>query len=504
MEISRRSFLLGSAALLAVGACSGDDEPTCDDTEDCAGSGPPAPPIEVPTPAAPATPLPGPPFGLGVASGDPDDESVVLWTRLLGAEGDHEVAWEVLDATDHVVAAGLVTATAADGHSVHVVADGLSQDAWYSYRFHTAGHTSPVGRARVLPTRDGEALRFAFASCQDWRDGHWSAHEHLAAEELDLVVWLGDYIYEGGDGDRQVRDHGAPACQSLDDYRARYALYKAHPHLQAAHAARPWLVVWDDHEVVNDFAGGADEIADRQAAAYKAWWEHMPVRMPAPTGPALDINRVVRFGEIASFVMIDGRQFRSDQACGGGIAPACDEVADPSRTMLGTDQEAWVARALSTSETAWNVIANQTILAPSEIVGLVNLDQWDGYPAARQRLYDAIRSSDAGTVVITGDVHASAVGNLVADDGTHLGVELVGTSISSTFPADLADVFELAATAAGAEMADAHHRGYVVCEVTKDAFRADYRIVESVAAASSPISTSSSWVIEDGAGVQPL
>jgi alkaline phosphatase D len=499
MEISRRSFLLGSAALLAVGACSGDDD------EPSAGTTTTEPPadVELPAPAAPVTPLAAAPFGLGVASGDPDTTSVVLWTRLLGAEGDHEVAWEVLDERDVRVAAGLATATPEDAHSVHALAEGLAPGQRFTYRFHTAEHTSPDGRAGTAPT-DGEELRFAFASCQDWRDGFWPAHAHLAEEELDLVVFLGDYIYEGGDGDGQVRDHGAPECTTLDGYRDRYALYKAHPSLQAAHAARPWIVVWDDHEVDNDYAGGADDIRERQAAAYKAWWEHMPVRMAAPTGPALDINRTVRWGDVATFVTLDGRQFRSDQACGGGIGPSCPEIDEPTRTMLGEAQELWVAEALRSSTTPWNILANQTILAPSEILGFVNFDQWDGYPAARSRLYDVLRELDTNTVVITGDVHASAVGDLLDDDGAVLGVELVGTSMSSTFPTDLVAVFEGAAGAAGALMADARHRGYVRCTVTRDALTAEYRFVDSVAVETSPVATASSWRIEDGAGVQPL
>ena len=501
MEISRRRFLIGSAALLAVGACSGDDDDS-DAAADATSTTTSTPPVDLPTPAAPAVALAAPPFGLGVASGDPDEGSVVLWTRLLGAEGDHEVAWEVEDADGRRVAAGLVTATAAHGHSVHVVAD--VPRGPLTYRFHTAEHTSPDGRTRAAPSGSTDECRFAFASCQDWRDGHWSAHEHLAAEDVDLVVFLGDYIYEGGDGGGQVREHGAPECTTLDDYRARYALYKAHPSLQAAHAARPWIVVWDDHEVENDYAADS-EPDERRAAGYQAWWEHMPVRMAAPTGPALDINRTVRWGDLVSFITLDGRQFRDPQVCRGGIGPTCPDADDPARTMLGSRQEAWVADALAGSETAWNVLANQTILAPSEIVGLVNLDQWDGYTAARARLYEAMRATSGVNVVITGDVHASAAGNLVDADGTALGVELVGTSLSSSFPPDLVDLFEVAATGAGAAFADAHHRGYVRCTVTPERLTADYRVVESVAVESSPVSTASSWAVNASeVGIRPL
>jgi len=497
VEISRRSFLLGTLALGVLGACSDDDR----DTDGTAGTTTTTtePDVDLPTPAAPAVALAAAPFGLGVASGDPDRDGAVLWTRLLGAEGDHEVAWEVLDEDGRSVAAGLVTATPADGHSVHVVAD--LPDGWCTYRFHTAEHTSPDGRVRKAPAESDE-LRFAFASCQDWRDGYWPAHAHLAEEDVDLVVFLGDYIYEGGDGEGQVRQHGGGECETLEEYRARYALYKAHPALQAAHAMAPWLAVWDDHEVDNDYAGDS-EADERRAAAYKAWWEHMPVRMPAPTGPALDINRTVEWGGLATFVTLDGRQHRSLQACGGGLGQACPEVDDAARTMLGAEQEDWVADALAATDSTWHVLANQTVLAPSEIFGFVNLDQWDGYAPARARLFDALRSV-RNAVVVTGDVHASAVGDLVDDGGERIGVELVGTSMSSSFPPDLVEAFELAAQAAGAQMADARHRGYVRCTVTPASLTAEYRVVDSVAVETSPVRTSSTWVIEAGEGVRPL
>lgn len=503
MPLSRRAFLLGSASAAILAACSSSEE-DAEETASSTTSTTAETSVDLPTPAAPATALAGAPFTLGLASGDPDASSVVLWTRLVGAEGDHEVAWEVLDArTERRVAAGIATATTADGHAVHVVAEGLEPDGRFVYRFHTSEHASPDGRTRTAPDGAAEELRFAFASCQDWRDGYWPAHDHLAEEDVDLVVFLGDYIYEGPSGPESVRPHDGPETVTLEQYRARYAQYRAHPSLQAAHAARPWVVVWDDHEVDNDFAGGADDIRERQAAAYKAWWEHMPVRMPAPTGPALDINRVVRWGELASFFTLDGRQFRSDQACGGGLGPACPEMDDPARTMLGTEQEAWIATELQRSDAKWNVVANQTLMADSEIAGFVNFDQWDGYPAAQRRMLEVL-STVSNAVVITGDVHASAVSDLRLDDRV-VGVELLGTSISSEFPSDLAGLFETAAVGAGALMADALRRGYVRCTVTPTSFTADYRVVESVLVETSPVSTSSSWVINrDQPGVKPL
>ena len=506
MSLSRRQFLLGGASALVLAACSGDDDAAPSSTSTTTE------PVTVPTTEPAATPLAAAPFLAGVASGDPDAESVVLWTRLLGAEGEHPVVWELAsdDAFASLVAAGVATATSEDAHTVHVVADGLADDTWYWYRFTSGEHVSPVGRTRTTPRSGAEAerLRFAFASCQDWQDGHYSAHEHLAAEDVDLVVFLGDYIYEGGPSTTSPRSHDGPEVISVDDYRRRYALYKSDPNLQAAHARAPWLTIWDDHEVDNDHAGtspddgappGVDFTA-RRTAAYRAWWEHHPTRLPRPMGDALEIHRALEWGALATFFALDGRQYRTDQPCGGSLAATCVEREDVEATMLGAEQEAWIAEVLPGSATTWNVVANQTVMAPSPIelgpATLFNMDQWDGYPAAQRRMLEVLAQT-SNPVVITGDIHASAVGDIRLDDEI-VGTELVGTSLSSEFPADLAPFFEGAAVGAGAKMADAIHRGYVVCEVTPTTFRADYRIVESVLVPQSPVSTSSSWQITAG------
>jgi alkaline phosphatase D len=508
VPISRRSFLLGGASAVVLAACSGDDDeaarPSTTTTTE----------VTVPPTTAPATRLAADPFGLGVASGDPDATSVVLWTRLLGAEGEHDVTWTVTRG-DTVVAAGVERATPEDAHAVHAVVGGLDPDGEYQYSFTCGDFTSPIGRTRTAPDGDAERLRFAFASCQDWQDGHYSAHEHLAAEDVDLVVFLGDYIYEGGPSSTSPRQHDSPEVIDLDAYRGRYALYKSDPNLQAAHARAPWLVIWDDHEVDNDHAGsnqddgappGVDFTA-RRSAAYRAWWEHNATRLPKPTADALEIHRSLEWGSLVSFFALDGRQHRSDQPCGGGLGAACPERDDPAASMLGAEQEAWIAEAMPASASTWNVVANQTVMAPSPIaVGpttIFNMDQWDGYPAAQRRMLEVLARS-SNPVVITGDIHASAVGDIELDDAI-VASELVGTSMTSEFPADLAPFFESAAVAAGAQMADATHRGYVVCDVTPTTFRADYRIVESVLVPQSPISTSSSWQITAGTpGVTPL
>jgi alkaline phosphatase D len=517
VAISRRSFLLGGAGALALAACSHGSSSSKRAASATSTTRARARDVTVPTTSAPATPLKAAPFALGVASGDPDATSVVLWTRLAGATGDHEVVWEVAEdeSFSSLVAAGKATASDDDAHSLRVIADGLVPDTRYWYRFTAGSFTSPPARTRTTP-RDGagDRLRFAFLSCQDWQDGFYTAHAHLAREDVDLFVFLGDYIYESGISTSSVRQHDSKEAISLDDYRGRYALYKSDPNLQAVHARGPWLTIWDDHEVDNDYAGevpeqkapkGVDFVA-RRAAAYRAWWEHTPTRLPKPTGDVLEIYRTLEWGSLATFFALDGRQHRDDQPCEPTLGAACPARDDPKLSMLGPEQEAWIARELPSSTSTWNVVANQTVLSPAPIrigsTSIFNMDQWDGYPAAQRRMLEVLGRSE-NAVVITGDIHASAVGD-VRLDGRVVASELVGTSISSDFPGVLAGFFEGAAKDNGAQMADAVHRGYVVCEVTPKAFRADYRIVDTVKQPTAKISTSSSWKIAAGTpGVTP-
>jgi len=312
-----------------------------------------------------------------------------------------------------------------------------------------------------------------------------------------------------------VRSHDSDEVIDLDAYRARYAQYKSDPNLQAVHAAAPWFVIWDDHEVDNNYAGMVPEadapkvdFAARRTAAYRAWWEHQATRLPKPTGNALKIYRTLDWGGLVTLFGLDGRQYRDDQPCGSDdLGGGCAERDEPDRQMLGKEQEAWLFDGLRSSKATWNVIANQTILAPSGIpVGdseVFNLDQWDGYPAARDRLLAAM-SPSANNVVVTGDIHASAVADLRSGDVV-VGTELVGPAISSTFPAQYADLFESAGKAAGAAMVDAMHNGYVMCTVTPDRFDATYRVVGTTQSQKAPITDHSSWEITAGTpGVQPL
>ncbi len=273
------------------------------------------------------------PFTLGVASGDPLPDGVVLWTRLApdplagGGMGSAPVDVEWLVARDDgmkdVVRSGTSSAIAELAHSVHVEVAGLDPDRVYWYRFRAGGVESPIGRTRTTPVAGASpsALRFAFASCQNYVQGYYTAHANLAREELDAVFFLGDYIYEGTARGDLVREYTKRGWSySLADYRDRYAQHRTDKDLQAAHAAFPWIVTWDDHEVENNYAGGIDKgdprnkaaLAER-AAGYQAFYEHMPVRPPRPQGPDLKLYRSVSYGGLATFYVLDTRQYRSPE-----------------------------------------------------------------------------------------------------------------------------------------------------------------------------------------------
>jgi len=370
---------------------------------------------------------------------------------------------------------------------------GLDRPGWY--RFHAGGFTSRTGRA--APAAVTEELRIAAASCQHFETGFYAAHRDVAEWAPDLVVFLGDFIYEGAArpvGDGVVRSHEGPEATDLSGYRARYAQYLADADLQASRAACPWLVVWDDHEVENNYAGGVPQdpveaaaFPARRDAAYRAWWEHMPVRLPAPAaGAPFPITRTVAWGGLAELVLLDGRQFRSDQACGSptlSLEPPCAEASDPARTMLGTEQEAWVGEVLATSTATWPAICQQTVMTDLRFDGaILNYDQWDGYAPARDRLLAQAAPLDR-LVVLTGDIHFAGVGTLPG-----VGVEFVTTSISSAgnVDASLQPILDSFPTIAGAELA---HRGYTRHTVTPARWRAEFRIVADAADPASAVTT---------------
>jgi alkaline phosphatase D len=474
------------------------------------------------------------PFTLGVASGDPTPTGGVLWTRLAprplepdgGMPGPRTVVvWELAedDAFARIVKQGRATAAPELSYSIHVDVDGLTPDRWYFYRFSAGDARSPVGRFRTAPAVSATTpLAFAFVSCQHFEQGYYTAYEHLAREELDLVAHLGDYIYEYGANPNAVRPHAIAEVRTLDAYRARYAQYKSDSALRAAHARCPWIVIWDDHEVDNNYAGlhgendmeSEEQMHARRAAAYQAWWEHQPVRVPRPRSWAdLSITRTINWGALAHFWMLDGRQFRSDQACGDGnhVVP-CGDWANPARTMLGAAQERWLYDGLAASRARWQVIANQTMVAPYDAATgpdvRLAMDNWSGYPAARDRLLRAIgERAPNRTVVITGDIHSNWVNELHAGfarpDQPKVAAEFVGTSISSG--GDGSDAALPPAVASENPHIRWHNsrRGYVTCKVTPDAWTAEYRTVPYISRVGAPVETPTRWrVTRARAGVE--
>jgi alkaline phosphatase D len=523
---SRRRFIAAAASTALATACASDTVAV--DSDDTV-------PAVLARIDSPQTALDTDPFTLGVASGDPDPHSVILWTRLAvdplagGGMGDAEidVVWEVAndDGFTDLVATGVQQAVPAFAHSLHVEAGGLDPNRWYFYRFRSGEFESPIGRTRTapIPNTPVSELRLAVASCQNWQSGHFNAYDHLVADDPDLVVFVGDYIYEYGDSGNEVRLHGTHEAQTLDEYRNRYALYRSDPRLQAAHAACPWLVTWDDHEVANNYAGTDDEngsskanFLQRRAAAYLAYYEHMPLRTSAPGREEFQIYRNVEWGNLASFSMLDTRQYRWDQACPTpiGVTPMCEEMRDGTRAMIGNDQLTWLTNTLRDSRSRWNVIAQQVLMTPTAVGSgkdaLVNNDQWDGYPAERLRVTDAIDASQVtNPIVLTGDIHLALVGEVPLDatrrDSPSVATEFVCNAVTSPFPASLRPVLsQTIGRAAGVKYMNADERGYLFCTVDKDEWRTEFRLLESVDTDGSELVEGETWVVANGSvGASP-
>ncbi len=474
------------------------------------------------------------PFTLGVASGDPGTEGFVLWTRLapeplrgggLGAE-EIDVRWEVAEdeAFRRIVRSGTAVADPRLAHSVHVEVDGLRPDRWYWYRFFAGDDGSGVGRARTTPAPSAVSphLSFAFASCQHYETGYYTAYEHMAAEAPDLVFHLGDYIYEGRSNPR-VRAHLGGELRSLGDYRERYALYRTDADLQAAHASCPWVVTWDDHEVDNNYAAEVseqpdvmrEEFLERRASAYQAYYEHMPLRAAQiPKGSSMRLYRRLDFGGLAQFAVLDTRQHRSDQPCGDRTKPPCDGMSEPSATLLGSAQRDWLFSNLRGSSAIWNVIPQQVMVArvdrsPGDDV-TYSMDQWAGYEAARVDLLQFLDESRVrNPIVLTGDIHSNWVNDLVVDfddpESRPVATEFVGTSISSGGDGGPNTTYGEGVMREN-PFVKLHNaqRGYVLCDVTRDRFTARYRVLESVTRRGAERETLAEFAVQDGRpGAQP-
>ncbi|MEM9007383.1 MAG: alkaline phosphatase [Cyanobacteria bacterium P01_F01_bin.86] len=480
------------------------------------------------------------PFTLGVASGEPLPDGVVLWTRLApdplngGGMPNADVTVTYTVATDealqNVVLEGTTVAPAALGHSVHVEVSGLESGRDYWYRFEAGGEASPIGRTRTAPALGAplSQFKFAFASCQNYQNGFFTAYQHMAEENLDLIIHLGDYIYEGGIGSNAVREHNSDEVITLEAYRNRYALYKIDPNLKAAHASAPWAYTWDDHEVDNNYANfvpeddqSAQAFAQRRAVAYQVYYEHMPLRAASlARGPFLQLYRRLNFGDLVTFNVLDTRQYRTDQPCGDAFGPRCDEALDPAATMTGRRQESWLLSGLNRSNARWNVLAQQTMFAQFDFGNtpflpgdFFNVDQWDGYVAQRDRLIQFLQArKPSNPVVITGDIHSSWVHDIKTDfddpSSETVGTEFVGTSITSSFGGNEEETNAVVAAAVPGnphtKFFDGLRKGYVRCTITPDTWQSDYRVVSTILEETAEVSTLASFVVENGQpGAQP-
>ena len=470
------------------------------------------------------------PYTLGIASGYPHASGMTLWTRLAPVGGmppsPAEVRWEVAadEGFRSIAASGNAVAAPEWAHSVHVDVTGLEPARPYWYRFQSAGATSPVGRTRTAPRSESAAarLRFAFAACQQYEQGYYTAYRHMANEDLDLVVHLGDYIYESSWGRNHVRAHGADEPHTLAEYRARYALYKSDHDLQAAHAAFPWLVTWDDHEVNNDYANDRSQNLDprdaflaRRAAAYRAYYEHMPLPAWArPRGSDMRLHAAVAYGNLARFFVLDARQYKSHQACprpergGSNVVreEMCPERLDPALSMLGLEQERWLHEGLGRSGARWNVIAQQTLMAQADRRFGPGADfwtdGWDGYPRARERMLTSIQGQRVSNpVVLGGDVHMAAINDLRIDFGNEkapvVATELVCPSISSQGPS-VKRVELLMQENPHIRFANGARRGYTTVDMTARRSVVRIRTIGSEKEPDSPIRNLAIHAIEDG------
>lgn len=476
------------------------------------------------------------PFSLGVASGDPDSTGVVLWTRLapkpLDPEGGMssasvQVRWEVAEdeRMQKVVQSGTAAATPLLAHSVHVEVAGLNPDRWYWYRFRAGDVESPVGRTRTLPAPDfmPERLRFAFASCQHYEAGLYTAYEQMAKDDLDLVLHLGDYIYEGAGRDNAVRKHAGPKLTTLADYRVRHSQYRSDPLLHRMHARCPWLLTWDDHEVEDNYAaeissrGGADpaEFLIQRANAYQAYYEMMPLRRQCiPRGPDMQLYRKSSFGRLAELMVLDTRQYRTDQPNGDRASDLNEAALDPKGSLLGPRQRAWLRDALAGSQATWNVLAQQVMMAMVDQAAgeahRYSMDQWPGYAHERMLAVKFLADSKVrNPVVLSGDIHSNWANELRVDDRKSdtpvVAVEFVGTSITSGGNGvDRPPALDTLMAENPCVRFHNRQRGYVRCTVTPASWRSDYVVVEDVLQPGGKTLTRASFGVEAGKpGISP-
>jgi len=490
------------------------------------------------------------PFSLGVASGEPWPDSVVLWTRLVrdvlapdGGMGTSpiEVAWEVArdERMNEVVRSGVTLAMPDVAHSVHLEIKGLEPARWYWYRFRAGSVQSPIGRTRTAPAPGAtlSTLSFAAACCQHWMYGNWAAYRRMVEDKIDFILHLGDYIYEAPSSSpaavkQIVRDVPFDVPKTLGDYRRVHAHYKTDPAIQAAHGAFPWVMTWDDHEVENDYTSSTSQgrleraaLLQQRAAAYQAYWEHMPLRLAQrPLGPDALMYRRFAFGDLIDLIMLDERQYRSALPC-PPPAPRpdrsrrvaiddCPDAFDPKRTMLGQDQEQWLAKCLSEpARSRWSMIGQQMLFAPHlsklESKLAIRTDGWDGYAAPHQRMLDMIAARpQRDTLVVGGDIHAFIASDVPAKRNDLGSQAIAAHVVIGPVSSRLGDHASLEASRPEnphIKFADARRHGYTRCTVTRDRTLFEFRAVDDVKDANSGIATIAAFETEWGkAGIRQI
>lgn len=489
--IGRRSVLIGAGAAAATGLLT-------------------ALPSRASAVPAPRTPH-NDPFTLGIASGDPLPTAVVIWTRLApspyevgGGVGRNAqpVQWMVAEDPGfaRVVRRGTAMAHPEYAHSVHVDVTGLEPNREYWYRFRSRQHLSPVGRTRTAPAPGSrlDELNLVVASCQSLGAGWYHAWRDAAAEPADLVYFAGDYIYEYQVDATSVRwpytpplpDDYARRTDTLDRFRQQYAIHKTDPDLQESHRVSPWMITWDDHEVVNDYDAFDPALFQLRANGYRAFWEHMPLRKPQfPNGHTARMHRHLTYGDLVRFHVLDTRQYRTTQFPGGTIGDI-PERRDPSRQMLGAEQEAWLLDGLGSGGTTWDALANTVLFSRLDSDATAeerfSTGQWDSYQAAQQRLVDAVIDKDIdGFVVLTGDIHRNYHLNVLAnfeDPGSRVvGVEFAGTSISSGRDGAQTDAGLEIRKQANPHLVSADlWRGYLRCRINHDEWATEVRAIDRI------------------------
>lgn len=483
------------------------------------------------------------PFSLGVASGDPWPDGIVIWTRLVrdalapdGGMGASpiEITWEVArdERMGDIVRSGVTLAMPELAHSSHVEVRGLDPARWYWYRFRAGRAESPTGRTRTAPAPNTALshLRFAAAACQHWMYGHWAAYRRMVEEEIDFVLHLGDYIYEAPSSNRaavkqQVREVPFGIPKTLSDYRRMHALYKSDPAIQAAHAAFPWIAIWDDHEVENDYAAGRSPertapatFLQQRAAAYQAYWEHMPLRLAQrPNGPDALLYRRFAFGDLIDLMMLDERQYRSPLPCPPPpprpdrnrivSLDECSEAAEAARTMLGEDQELWLANCLSEPARArWVVLGQQLVFAPllwklGAKLG-IRTDGWDGYAAPHQRILDRIAARrNRDTLVLGGDIHGFIAADVPAQRNDLRSPAIASHFVTGPLSSPLADHARFMASLPEnphVKFVDARRHGYTRCTLARDRALFEFRAVDDVKDPDSGLATLAAFETEWG------